>query len=61
LKEAKLILVNGVSVIMLPEGTRSREGNLGEFKKGAFVMSVDLGMSLFLPCQRNVATEIAHE
>ena len=31
---------------MLPEGTRSHEGNLGEFKKGAFVMSLDLGMPL---------------
>ena len=46
LKEARRILVNGVSVIMLPEGTRSRDGNLGEFKKGAFVMSLDLGMPL---------------
>ncbi len=46
LKEARKILVNGVSVIMLPEGTRSRAGKLGEFKKGAFVMSMDLGMPL---------------
>jgi 1-acyl-sn-glycerol-3-phosphate acyltransferase len=46
LKEAKKILVNGVSLIMLAEGTRSRDGNLREFKKGAFVMSIDLGLPL---------------
>lgn len=46
LKEAGKILVNGVSVIMLPEGMRSRDGNLRELKKGAFVMSLDLGIPL---------------
>jgi 1-acyl-sn-glycerol-3-phosphate acyltransferase len=46
LKEAGKILVNGVSIIMLPEGTRSRDGNLREFKKGAFAMSLDLGIPL---------------
>jgi 1-acyl-sn-glycerol-3-phosphate acyltransferase len=46
LQEAGKILVNGVSLIMLPEGKRSRDGNLGDFKKGAFVMSRDLGIPL---------------
>ena len=46
LKEARKILVNGVSIIMLPEGTRSRNGNLREFKKGAFIMSLDLGIPI---------------
>jgi 1-acyl-sn-glycerol-3-phosphate acyltransferase len=46
LKEARNILVDGVSLIMLPEGTRSRDGKLREFRKGAFVMSVDLGIPL---------------
>jgi len=46
LKEAGKILVNGVSLIMLAEGTRSRDGHLREFKKGAFVMSIDLGLPL---------------
>jgi 1-acyl-sn-glycerol-3-phosphate acyltransferase len=46
LKDARKILVNGVSLIMLAEGTRSRDGNLRAFKKGAFVMSLDLGMPL---------------
>lgn len=38
------ILKNGVSVIMLPEGTRSRDGKLREFRKGAFAMSLALGI-----------------
>jgi len=46
LKEARKIMVNGVSLIMLPEGTRSQDGNLREFKKGAFVMALDLGIPL---------------
>ena len=46
LKEAGKILVNGVSIVMLPEGTRSRNGNLREFKKGAFIMSLDLGIPI---------------
>jgi len=46
LKEARKFLVNGVSLIMLAEGTRSRDGNLREFKKGTFVMSLDMGMPL---------------
>ncbi|MBN1380159.1 MAG: 1-acyl-sn-glycerol-3-phosphate acyltransferase [Deltaproteobacteria bacterium] len=46
LKAARKILVNGVSLIMLPEGTRSRDGRIGEFKKGAFSMSIDLDLPL---------------
>jgi 1-acyl-sn-glycerol-3-phosphate acyltransferase len=46
LKEAGKILVNGASLIMLPEGTRSRDGNLRGFKKGAFVMALDMGLPL---------------
>ena len=46
LKEARKIMVNGVSLIMLPEGTRSRDGKLREFKKGAFVMALDTGIPL---------------
>jgi 1-acyl-sn-glycerol-3-phosphate acyltransferase len=46
LTEARKILINGVSVIMLPEGTRSRDGKLREFKKGAFIMSLELGIPI---------------
>jgi putative phosphoserine phosphatase / 1-acylglycerol-3-phosphate O-acyltransferase len=34
------LLHNGVSVLVAPEGTRSRTGELGEFKKGPFRMAM---------------------
>lgn len=46
LKEAKKKIVNGTSVLFFPEGTRSKDGELIEFKKGAFVMALDLGIPL---------------
>lgn len=41
---AKEKLVKGVSLMMLPEGTRSRTGKLGPFKSGAFVLSSELNL-----------------
>lgn len=46
LEEAKKRIVDGTSVVFFPEGTRSRDGSLGEFKKGAFRMALDLGLPL---------------
>ena len=36
LAEVENTLKNGISAMIAPEGTRTRTGNLGSFKKGAF-------------------------
>ena len=46
LNNAKSKIVDGTSVIFFPEGTRSKDGNLGRFKKGAFKMALDLGIPI---------------
>ena len=46
LKKAAQKIKNGKSVAMYPEGTRSRTGELGEFKKGAFHLALDAGVSV---------------
>ncbi|MBN1414040.1 MAG: 1-acyl-sn-glycerol-3-phosphate acyltransferase [Bacteroidales bacterium] len=46
LNEAKKRLVNGISVVFFPEGTRSITGELGVFKRGAFKIAIDLGLPL---------------
>ena len=42
LEEAKSRLVNGVSVVIFPEGTRSVDGQVGKFKRGAFQIAFDV-------------------
>lgn len=46
LEEAKKKIINGTSVMFFPEGTRSRDGKLMQFKRGAFRMAVDLGLPI---------------
>ena len=46
LENARQKVAGGTSIIMLPEGTRSRTGELGEFKKGAFVLARELGLPI---------------
>lgn len=44
LEKAKSVLRHGVSVVIFPEGTRSRDGRLGRFKRGGFKIATDLGL-----------------
>lgn len=40
IERGALLLSKGKSFLAFPEGTRSRNGRLGEFKKGVFVMAI---------------------
>ncbi|MGO9213519.1 MAG: lysophospholipid acyltransferase family protein, partial [Syntrophales bacterium] len=40
---AKTKIVNGTCVLFFPEGTRSGDGKMRQFKKGAFKFAIDLG------------------
>lgn len=46
LEAARTKIVDGTSVIFFPEGTRSTDGRLLRFKRGAFRMAVDLGLPI---------------
>jgi len=46
LKKAAEIIRSGVSVMIFPEGTRSRDGKIGSFKKGGFVLAVESGVPI---------------
>ena len=44
LKNVEKQLVNGVCTVIFPEGTRSLNGEVGRFKRGAFQIAWDLGL-----------------
>jgi 1-acyl-sn-glycerol-3-phosphate acyltransferase len=46
INEAKRKLINGTSVVIFPEGTRSISGFPGNFKKGAFKLALDLRLPI---------------
>jgi 1-acyl-sn-glycerol-3-phosphate acyltransferase len=39
-------LLDGSSVVVFPEGTRSRDGSVGPFREGAFRLAIDLGVDI---------------
>lgn len=43
-QQVKELVAGGRSVIIFPEGTRTRDGALGPFKKGAFTIAVRSGL-----------------
>lgn len=43
---ARGIITDGTSILFFPEGTRSKDGKLGLFKKGAFRFARDLGLPM---------------
>jgi 1-acyl-sn-glycerol-3-phosphate acyltransferase len=47
--EAARRIQSGQSVLLFPEGTRTRDGNMGPFKKGGFHLAIASGASI-VPC-----------
>lgn len=41
-KAASIIKEKGLSFIIFPEGTRSQDGNIGNFKRGAFILASEV-------------------
>lgn len=46
LMKAGELIRNGKSVVLFPEGTRSRDGAIGRFKKGAFHIALEAGVEI---------------
>ncbi|MDR1368757.1 MAG: 1-acyl-sn-glycerol-3-phosphate acyltransferase [Dysgonamonadaceae bacterium] len=56
-EQAKTRLKNGASIVIFPEGSRSKTGQLASFKKGAFQMALDLKLPI-VPLTINGTIEV---
>lgn len=46
MNKVKQKLVNGTSVVIFPEGSRSKTGEMGPYKRGAFRLAFDIGLPI---------------
>ena len=46
IRKAESKLRDGMSVVIFPEGTRSHDGQIGKFKRGAFLISEELKLPI---------------
>ncbi|WP_294083272.1 lysophospholipid acyltransferase family protein [Proteiniphilum sp. UBA5384] len=59
LEKAKKQIVNGVSMVIFPEGARTRSGKLGRFKRGAYHVARDMKLPV-VPLTINGAFNVLH-
>ena len=45
-EDGKMWIGRGASIAMFPEGTRSKSGEMGRFKQGAFVLAKEAGVEI---------------
>ena len=57
IEDAEKRLKNGASIVIFPEGSRTRTGKMGRFKKGAYQMALDLKMPI-VPVTINGSFEV---
>lgn len=46
MEEARLILKDGISLVVFPEGSRTPDGKMKSFKRGAFMIANEFGLPL---------------
>lgn len=57
IKRAKEQIVDGVSMVIFPEGSRSRSGKMGRFKRGAYYLAYDMKLPV-VPLTINGAYDV---